>query len=122
MKTNRTNKRVNVKKFRSIVIRIAAMACAAAIAMCNNMVAFASVNGENGTPAGVGGGGTFGSLVDVVFWIIRILIIIIGAAPALVKIVQSQSDENPRDRNSGIAALVVSGAAFAATFLIRNLI
>ena len=117
----KTNKRFNVKKFRSIVIRMAAMACTFIMAMGNEMITFAAHNAENGTPTNAKTA-TYSALVTIVFWIIRVIIIIIGAGPAFIKITQAMSDENPRDRNSGIAALVVSGAAFAATFAVEQLI
>lgn len=66
--------------------------------------------------------GTMDKMVSLVFWIIRIAVLIIGGGPALLKIVQGQADENPRDRNAGIATLVITGAVFAATFVIESLI
>lgn len=62
------------------------------------------------------------SLIAIVFWIVRIAVVVIGAIPALVKIVQGQANEDPRERNGGIAVLVISGAVFAATFAIEALI
>ncbi len=62
------------------------------------------------------------SLVTIVFWVVRIGIIAVGAIPGTVKIVQGQADENPRDRNAGIASLVVAGVVFASTFAIEALI
>ena len=70
---------------------------------------------------GLGGTATFNTLVTVVFWIIRILVLIPGGV-ALVKLVNSFSDENPRDRSNALITIVASAAAFAVTFIIENFI
>ncbi|GHU58159.1 hypothetical protein FACS1894133_2390 [Clostridia bacterium] len=83
---------------------------------------------------GGGGGGNFAgtnpehvdvtsmeTLITIVFWAVRIIIGGVGAIPAIIKIVQGQADENPRDRNAGIAGMVVTGACVAATFAIEKL-
>ncbi|MBQ6252476.1 hypothetical protein [Ruminococcus sp.] len=115
-------KKFDVRKFRMAVIKMAITACTVAMAVCSSaMIAFAD-NAENTAPTGVGGTNTKSALVNVVFWIIRIAIIIIGGGPSLIKIVQGQTDENTRDRNAGIAGLVITGACFAATFLVAGLI
>ena len=41
-------------------------------------------------------------LVNIIFWAVRLIIVGVGVVPALIKIVQGQSDENPRDRNAGM--------------------
>ncbi len=74
-----------------------------------------------GAPAGVETA-ALDKMVEVVFWVVRIAIIAAGGIPAVIKIVQGQTDENPRDRNAGIAALVITGAVFGATFAIKGLI
>jgi len=112
--------KVNVNKVRKFNIKLCVLLSTVAMVLCNAMTAFA--DNENGAPSGVGGSGTMSATADVAFWIVRIIIILVGGAPGLIKIVQGQSDENPRDRNAGIAALAVSGAAFAGTFLVRGLI
>ena len=112
--------KVNVNKVRKFNIKLGVLLSTLAMVLCNAITAFA--DGENAAPNGVGGSGTMTATADVAFWIVRILIILVGGAPSLIKIVQGQSDENPRDRNAGIAALAVTGAAFGATFLVRGLI
>ena len=62
------------------------------------------------------------SLLDIVFWVIRIMVLIIGCVAGIPKIVQGQADENPRDRNNGLAVIGIAGAAVGATFAIRGLI
>ena len=110
----------DVNRFRMTAIKLTIAACTLAMMCSTAMVSFAA-NGENTAPDGTQTG-TMTTLVGVVFWIIRIAILIIGGGPSLIKIVQGQTDENPRDRNAGIAGLVVTGAAFAATFVVASLI
>lgn len=111
-------KKFNANKFRCAVIKLAVAACTIAMMCGTGIVSFAT---ENAAPSGANTG-TMSTLVTVVFWIVRVAILIIGGAPALIKIVQGQTDENPRDRNAGIAGLVITGAAFAATFVVEGLI
>lgn len=101
----------------------AAIACCCfAMIASNAMITAFADNAENAKPENVGGATTMKALVTVVFWIIRVAILIIGGGPALLKIVQGQADENPRDRNAGIATAVITGAVFGASFLIEKLI
>ena len=50
------------------------------------------------------------------------IILAVGGIPAIVKIVQGQADENSRDRNAGIATLLIAAAGFGATFAIDSAI
>lgn len=59
------------------------------------------------------------ALVTIVFWAVRILIGAAGGIPSIIKIVQGQTDENPRDRNAGIAGLVATGVGVGATFALE---
>lgn len=108
-------------KFRLTVIKLGVLACTVAMAMCNAMFTFAA-NDENTAPTGVGGTKTMNTMISVVFWVLRIIIIFVGGVPGGVKIVQGQSDENPRDRNAGLATIGITGAVFAATFAIEALV
>ena len=85
--------------------------------MSCSLVAFAA-------PAAPGGvdTATMGTLADIVWWIVRIAILAVGGIPAIVKIVQGQADENSRDRNAGIATLLIAAAGFGATFAIDSAI
>lgn len=65
---------------------------------------------------------TMGSLSTIIWWVVRVAVLAIGGIPAIIKIVQGQADENPRDRNAGIATLVITAAVFGASFAIQNLI
>lgn len=114
-------KKFNVRKFRVNTIKMAITACTIALAVMNGMAAYAE-NADNTAPDGTGGTTTMNSIVNVIFWIVRAAILGIGGIPAILKIVQGQTDENPRDRNAGLAALVITAFAFGATFLIKGLI
>lgn len=109
------------RKFRLMTIKLGIIACTVAMAMCNAMFTFAA-NDENTAPDGLAGTATMNKMITVVFWIVRILVLFIGGVPGIPKIVQGQADENPRDRNAGLAVIGVTGAAFAATFVIEALV
>lgn len=118
---SKITKTLTSAKFRLTVIKLAITACTIAMAMCNSIVTFAD-NAENTDPTGVGGSGTMDNMVAIVFWVVRILVLLIGGVPGIIKIVQGQADENPRDRNAGLATIGITGAAFAGSFAIEALI
>jgi hypothetical protein len=60
------------------------------------------------------------TLIAIIFWLVRIIIASAGLIPSIIKIVQGQSDENPRDRNSGIASAVVAAAAIGVSFVLEK--
>jgi hypothetical protein len=64
---------------------------------------------------------TMDTLVEIVFWAVRIMILGVGGVPAAIKIVQGQTNEDVRERNGGITAAIVTGVMFAATFGIEAL-
>ncbi len=76
---------------------------------------------DNTAPANVQTA-TMSGLSTIIWWLVRVAVLAIGGIPAVIKIVQGQADENPRDRNAGIATLVITAAVFGATFAIQNLI
>ncbi|MDR0828515.1 MAG: hypothetical protein LBN95_00170 [Prevotellaceae bacterium] len=82
-----------------------------------NAFAAGSIVGD--TPADVDTG-KLGAIISIVFWLVRIIIALVGIIPAIIKIVQGQSDENPRDRNSGIAAAGVAAAAIGVSFAMES--
>ncbi|MDE6520442.1 MAG: hypothetical protein K2K91_08340 [Ruminococcus sp.] len=108
-------------KFRLTVIRLAITACTIAMSMCGGMLTFAA-NNENTAPTGIGGTTTMNTMITIVFWVVRIILIFVGGVPGGIKIVQGQSDENPRDRNAGLATIGITGAVFAVTFAIEALV
>ncbi len=71
------------------------------------------------TPAGADTS-AMDSMLDVAFWVVRILIGAIGGIPAFIKIVQGQADEDPRTRNSGIVALVITAVLIGAISIVRT--
>ncbi|MBQ5562778.1 MAG: hypothetical protein IIT39_05280, partial [Clostridia bacterium] len=81
----------------------------------------ATATADNSAPANVQTT-TINGLSDIIWWLVRVAVLAIGGIPAVIKIVQGQADENPRDRNAGIATLVITAAVFGATFAIQNLI
>ena len=85
--------------------------------MSCSLVVFAAPTAPSGVDTA-----TMGTLADIVWWIVRIAILAVGGIPAIVKIVQGQADENSRDRNAGIATLLIAAAGFGATFAIDNAI
>lgn len=110
-------RKFNARKFRIAATKLTIMALTLAVMSNIGLVSFAAETAPTGADTSV-----MKTLVTVVFWIIRIAIIIIGGAPSLIKIVQGQTDENPRDRNAGIAGIVITGAAVAGTFVVSGLI
>lgn len=109
-----------LRKFKLKALKtVLSMATVAMFAVNACVVAFA-VNNEN-TQNGVKTS-TMSTLIGIVFWVVRAIILIVGLVPGLIKVVQGQSDENPRDRNNGLATIVVAGAAFAATFPLADVI
>lgn len=115
-------KKFNVRKIRLAAIKMVITACTIAMAMCSTvMVSFAD-NDENVAPETVGGANTMNTLIHLVFWAVRIIILIVGAVPGIIKINQGNADENPKERNAGIACLVVAGVCFAGTFAVEVLI
>ncbi len=64
---------------------------------------------------------TYDTLVTLVFWVVRIVVLGLTAIPRLIKIAQGIGNEDVRERNGGISLMVIGGALFAATFAIEAL-
>ncbi len=100
-------------------------ACSAMIVANAAITAYADsdnmINGENSN-SNITSTSTMTDMVGIVFWIVRVIVLLIGGVAGIPKIVQGQADENPRDRNNGLATIGIAGAAFAATFGIENII
>ena len=64
---------------------------------------------------------TYDTLVTLVFWVVRIVVLGLTAIPGLIKISQGIGNEDVRERNGGISLMVIGGALFAATFAIEAL-
>lgn len=100
-------------------------ACSAMVVANAAITAYADgdnmINGENSN-SNITSTSTMTDMVGIVFWIVRVIVLLIGGVAGIPKIVQGQADENPRDRNNGLATIGIAGAAFAATFGIENII
>lgn len=116
VKTERTVRKV--QKYITVALTVMMV-----LAM-SSVIVFATgggTTGDNSAPTGVSTT-TMNGLSDIIWWLVRVAVLAIGGIPAVIKIVQGQADENPRDRNAGIATLVITAAVFGATFAIQNLI
>lgn len=105
---------------RKATVTAMTVACSAMLLANSAVTAFAA-NNENSN-ANVNKTSTMTNMVAIVFWVLRVIILIIGGVSGLPKVVQGQADENPRDRNNGLATIGIAGAAFAATFAIEGFI
>ena len=59
-----------------------------------------------------------GELVDVIMWIARCLLLVVGGGFGLVMIVKGKTDEDPKKFAEGILAVVGAAVMFAATFAV----
>ena len=115
VKTERTVRKV--QKYITVALTVMMV-----LAMSSVMVfATGGTTADNSAPSGVQTT-TMNGLSDIIWWLVRVAVLAIGGIPAVIKIVQGQADENPRDRNAGIATLVITAAVFGATFAIQALI
>ena len=64
---------------------------------------------------------TYDTLVTLVFWVVRIVVLGLTAILGLIKIAHGIGNEDVRERNGGISLMVIGGALFAATFAIEAL-
>ena len=111
--TEKTSKQIaRERKLGKFKKAVGVTAMTAAMLAMSSLTAFAA-NTENSAPASVSTS-TMSTMINIIMWIVRI--------PGLIKIVQGQQEENPRDRNNGIVSVVIAGVAFAATFAIAALI
>lgn len=60
-----------------------------------------------------------GDLVDILFWLARVLVIAVGGGVGLYKITSGKSNEEPKETNQGFISLAAGGIIFAATFAIE---
>jgi heme/copper-type cytochrome/quinol oxidase subunit 2 len=112
-------KNVKQERCRLTTVRTALkIAVMLAVAGALTMTAFANENPAN--PANIQTE-TMNTLVTLVFWAVRLLILAIGGIPALIKITQGQTNEDNKERNAGITAAIVTGIMFAASFGIEAL-
>lgn len=62
----------------------------------------------------------FNKIIKIVFWIAECAVVAIGAIPSVIHLVQGQTSEDPRTRNSGIAGLVVTACVVGAIAAIKK--
>ncbi len=60
-----------------------------------------------------------GDLTAILFWLARAVVIAVGGAVGIIKIVKGKSDENPKQMNEGLVILASAGVIFAATFAVQ---
>ena len=65
---------------------------------------------------------TMGQFGNIVWWIVRIVILAVGAVPVLINLINGISNQDDRQRNVGLITLVITGAVFAATFALSGII
>lgn len=58
-------------------------------------------------------------VIDIVVWIGIVAIGAAGAIPSLIKLVEGQTNEDVRGRNSGIAGLAVTAAVVGAIYAVK---
>ena len=59
------------------------------------------------------------SLIDILFWIARSVILVIGGGGGLFFIVKGRTEESPREFRDGLLAIVAAGTIIAATFAVQ---
>jgi len=106
-----------VQKYISVFAVVMLMLMVSAI----TVFATGATPATNSTPAGVDTS-TMSQFGTIIWWIVRIVILAAGGVPGLLKLVQGFSDEDNRSRNAGIITLIVTGAAFGATFALQQII
>ncbi len=124
METTKTLKAMDTKRkkdYSKTARKIGTVLTLALSMLVFGLTAFAAGTTDNPAPDGVKTE-TMISLMGIVWWLVRVAVLIIGGVPSIIKIVQGQSDENPRDRNAGITTLIICAACFGATFAIEALI
>lgn len=115
----KTSKQVKTeRRVRKVQKYISTVSLVAVFFAVSSICAFATE--DNAAPEGVKTD-TMNSLADIIWWVVRIAVV--GAAiPSVIKIVQGQADGDARERNSGIATVLIAAAIFGATFAIETVL
>ena len=119
--TVKTAKQVKTERTVRKVQKYITVALTVMMVLAISSVMVFATDPDNNAPANVQTA-TMNGLSTIIWWLVRVAVLAIGGIPAVIKIVQGQADENPRDRNAGIATLVITAAVFGATFAIQALI
>ncbi len=101
------------QKLQKTVFTISLAASTTAMSMTNSLAAPSVPNGVQTTETS--------QVVNIVVWIAVIAIAAVGGFPSVVKIVEGQSNEDVRGRNSGIAGLCVTAAAAGSVYAIKKI-
>ena len=124
----KTSKRIkSIKIVRKVQKYISMAAVVMMVLMMSSVTVFAS--SSTGTtsqatvsaPAGVDTT-TMSQFGGIIWWVVRIVILAIGAVPAMINLVKGFADEDNRQRNQGLITLIVTAAIFAITFPIQGII
>lgn len=99
--------------------KLAKVAIATNTVLTSVSVAMMSASAANAAPAGVDAA-SYNTVVNIVYWIV---VAAIGAAslPGIQGIVKGQTDDDMRQRNSGIVSVVVAGCCVGAATAIKNI-
>ena len=100
------------QKVKKAAISVLAAATTMAIGMTNSLAATTTV------PPNVNTTQT-DQIANIIVWVLAIAIGAGGGLPSLVKIVEGQTNEDVRGRNSGIAGLCVTAACVGAVVAVK---
>ena len=62
-----------------------------------------------------------GELIDIIMWVARCLLLVVGGGVGLVYIVKGKTDENPKTFTDGVLSISAAGVLFAATFAVAQI-
>lgn len=89
------------------------------VLLCTLSTTMMSASAANNAPSGVDTT-SYNLVVDIVMWIV-IAAIGASAVPGLQSIVKGQTDNDVRERNSGIVSVIVAGCCICAAAVLRTL-
>jgi hypothetical protein len=90
------------------------------VATVGLMLAFFSLTvfADDEVPEGVNTT-SMNTLSNIVWWVVRIAVAAIVGIPGIIKTAQGISNEDNRERNMGLAQILIGGALIGATFAIK---
>lgn len=100
--------------------KAAAVSCTTATLMLSSTLTTFAANVENSAPAGVQTS-TMNSLIGILMWAVRIILIFFGVVGGLLKIGHGAQAEDNRERNTGFITLGIIAVCFAGTFALEAL-
>lgn len=106
------------RKIKRLIEKIKKKAVAASVGLSTISAGLTSAMAA--APAGVNTTQT-SQVINIVVWIATIAIGATGAIPSVIKLVEGQTNEDVRGRNSGIAGLAVTAAAIGAVWAIKTI-